>query len=411
MKPNITEKDNQIQKNLDNSYDLVIIGAGLAGLVAAFEANQTFGGTKSILILEKMSSIGGNSKKATSGINMLSTPIQEKEGITDSEKLFYEDTIKSGKGQNNPQLVSTLINDSASLYKFFKEEIGVDLPNLSILGGHSIARTHRPENKTIGIYLIDSIYKKIKEFPSIQILCNATVMELISNKENTKIIGLKYYINEKTDNTFNISTKTIILTTGGFGSDFYSDDSLLREFAKDKAKFPTTNGSQSQGIGIKIARKLGIKLVDMDKIQLHPTGFINPCNRYAKNKILAPELFRSVGGFLLNQKGQRFCNELGTRDYIVEKILKNCKKAKSNLIDQFESYLFLDQEALDSFGSNSKFYLEKEFIRKYDNLYDFAEKENILDYYFFLMDTIIDFNKSCQTKKRYFWKNFISKKI
>ena len=92
---------------------------------------------------------------------------------------------------------------------------------------------------------------------------------------------------------------------------------MQRELGKDKTRFPTTNGTQTQGIGIKLSRKLDIKLIDMDQIQLHPTGFID----------LAPELFRAVGKILINQKGQRFCNELGTRDYIVEKILENCKKA------------------------------------------------------------------------------------
>lgn len=62
----------------------------------------------------------------------------------------------------------------------------------------------------------------------------------------------------------------------------------------------------------------------MDKIQLYPTGFVKPTYRYSKTKVLAPELFRTVGGMLLNQKGERYCNELSTRDYIVEQILQKC---------------------------------------------------------------------------------------
>ena len=71
-------------------YDLIIVGSGLAGLTSAFEANKLFNGQKKILILEKMPKFGGNSAKATSGINMLNTPLQEKEGVKDSMIYFIK---------------------------------------------------------------------------------------------------------------------------------------------------------------------------------------------------------------------------------------------------------------------------------------------------------------------------------
>ena len=93
-------------------YDLIIVGSGLAGLTAAFESNKLFKGQKKILVLEKTPKFGGNSAKATSGINMLNTPLQEKEGVKDSFDIFYKDTMKSGKNLSKPQLVSTVVNDS-----------------------------------------------------------------------------------------------------------------------------------------------------------------------------------------------------------------------------------------------------------------------------------------------------------
>lgn len=128
-------------------------------------------GQKKILILEKLSTMGINSKKATSCINMLSTPIQEKEGVKDSEKLFFDDTMKSGKELNDPQLVSTLIKDSSSLYNF--------------LGGHSVPRTHRPSNSTIGIYLVEAFYEKIKVFSQ---TLRLYAMQQFQNFWQTKII-------------------------------------------------------------------------------------------------------------------------------------------------------------------------------------------------------------------------------
>lgn len=164
---------------------MVIVEAWLAGLTAAFESNLSLYGTKKILILEKLSTMGINSKKATSCINMLSTPIQEKKGVKDSEKLFFDDTMKSGKELNDPQLVSTLIKDSSSLYNFFKGEIGLELPNLSFLGGHSVPRTHRPSNSTIGIYLVEAFYEKIKVFSQ---TLRLYAMQQFQNFWQTKII-------------------------------------------------------------------------------------------------------------------------------------------------------------------------------------------------------------------------------
>lgn len=122
-------------KSLDNSsssYDLVIIGSGLVGLTSAFEANKLFEGGKNILILEKLPKVGGNSIKATSGINMIESPTQIKNGINDSKTTFFEDTLKNGKLLNDSELVSSLINESNSLYDFLSKEINVDLPNLCI---------------------------------------------------------------------------------------------------------------------------------------------------------------------------------------------------------------------------------------------------------------------------------------
>ena len=247
-------------------YDLIIVGSGLAGLTAAFESNKLFNGEKRILVLEKLPKFGGNSAKATSGINMLNTPLQEKEGVKDSFDLFYKDTMKSGKN---------LRNDSHYLFDFFTQEIGSDISKLGILGGHSVARTHRPTKETIGYHLVDTVYKKVKEIKSIKIIFNATVCELITDEKKTSINGIKYYLNENKDSIIELKTKSVILATGGYGHDFDSDDSLLKEFVPDKMKFPTTNGKQTQGIGVKIARKIGIGLTDMTQVQIHPTGFVN----------------------------------------------------------------------------------------------------------------------------------------
>ena len=392
-------------------YDLIIVGSGLAGLTAAFESNKLFKGEKKILVLEKMPKFGGNSAKATSGINMLNTPLQEKEGVKDSYEIFYKDTMKSGKNLSQPKLVSTVVNDSHLLYDFFTKEIGSDISKLGILGGHSVARTHRPTKETIGYHLVDTVYKKVKEIKSIQVIFNATVCELITDEKKTSINGIKYYLNEDTKNIIELKTKSVILATGGFGHDFDSEDSLLKEFVPDKMKFPTTNGKQTQGIGVKIARKIGIGLTDMSQVQIHPTGFVNLDDRYAKNKILAPELLRGVGGILINQKGERFCNELGTRDYVSQKIIQNCEMAKDNTITQYESFMLINQKAIDVYGGKVDFYIKKGYLRKFDSIKLFTEKMGISKYYDNVVKTIKEYNESADKKMDQFGKKVFPQKF
>ena len=346
--------------------EYVIIGTGLAGLIAAYELSSICDEKSTILVIEKRDKVGGNSKKATSGINILLTPIQAKNNVEDSYSDFLNDSLRSGQHKNDTSLISTTIIDSHYLWYFF-EEMGLNLSSLCILGGHSKARTHKPSpkiNKAIGEYLISNLYEILKKKVNVQFLFKATVCELFA--ENEQITGLEYYFEEEPDIKYKIKTNVIILATGGFAHDFSEKDSLLKEFAKDKMNFPTTNGNQTQGIGIKIARKIGVALTQMENVQLHPTGFVDIEDRLNKHKILAPELLRGLGGILLNKKTERFCNELGTRDYISNMIIAYCDRVYTKQIEQYEAYLILSQNIINNLP-NSEFYLNKHLIYKIED--------------------------------------------
>ena len=392
-------------------YDLIIIGAGLAGLTSSYEANKLFEGKKKILVLEKNPKIGGNSAKATSGINILNNPLQEKENVKDSFELFYNDTMRSGKNLSIPELVSTVVKDSHYLFDFYKNDIKADLSKLGILGGHSVARTVRPTKETIGYHLVSTVFSELQKIPSVKFIYNATVIELLTNDKNTFITGLKYIINDDKNNIITLKTKAIILATGGFGHDFDSDDSLLKEFVPKLMKFPTTNGKQTQGIGVKMGRKIGIGIIGMDQVQIHPTGFVNLNNRYEKFKLLAPELLRGVGGILINQKGNRFCNELGTRDYVSKKIIENCDLAKDESITQYESFLLINQKSIDTYGGKINFYIQKGYLKKCNSFKEFTEKFNISKSYDNLIKTIKEYNESVDTKKDKFGKKVFPQKF
>merc|ERR1719389_529624 len=114
----------------------------------------------------------------------------------------------------------------------------------------------------------------------------------------------------------------VILASGGFGADF-TNDSLLAKYRPDLLHLPTTNGEHCTGDGIKMGEAVGVKSIDLEWVQVHPTGLVKPDDPDAKIKFLAAEALRGVGGLVLDKEGKRFANELGRRDYVTGEMWKN----------------------------------------------------------------------------------------
>merc|ERR1712025_521225 len=114
----------------------------------------------------------------------------------------------------------------------------------------------------------------------------------------------------------------IILCSGGFGADFGSD-SLLAKYRPDLLHLPTTNGEHCTGDVIKMGEAIGAETIDLEWVQVHPTGLVKPDDPDAKIKFLAAEALRGVGGLVFDANGKRFANELGRRDYVTGEMWKN----------------------------------------------------------------------------------------
>ena len=343
---------------------VVVVGGGLAGLSAAIEA-QRAGAT--VLLLEKSSDIGGNSKKASSGMNASLTPAQDRRKIVDTCESFVRDTLVSGKGFSNKILVETLVNESCDAWKFLTE-LGVDLNIVSQTGGHLVARTHRAEQKervavtTIGVDIITALSRYVQEcFPFISVVTHARVVKLIKDDEGA-VVGVVY---EQGDNYYKVRADAVILATGGFCGQT-GKDSLLAQWRPDLVSLGTTNGSCADGDGIRLAGSLGAKIVDMEKVQIHPTGFVHPSYPNELRKFLAPESLRAAGGILLNHKGHRFTNELGKRDGVTDAILSNCVPYCAYGEDgPISAYLVLNEEGAKLFQQNVlDFYIRRGFVQQ-----------------------------------------------
>merc|ERR1711877_67061 len=149
-----------------------------------------------------------------------------------------------------------------------------------------------------------------------RIVTKAKVTELLTN--NGMVVGCTYEKSGEMLQEFGAP----ILCSGGFGADF-SSDSLLAKYRPDLLHLPTTNGEHCTGDGIKMAEAIGAKSIDLEWVQVHPTGLVKPDDPDAKIKFLAAEALRGVGGLVLDANGKRFANELGRRDYVTGEMWKN----------------------------------------------------------------------------------------
>lgn len=293
-------KTNKIEE-LKDSYDVVIVGSGGAGLTSAIQAYEL---GLSPVILEKMDKIGGNTNRASSGMNAAETFVQLNHHIVDSFQEFYDETFIGGGKQNNPELLK-FFTEHGALAIDWLDQHGLKLDDLTITGGMKTMRTHRPSSlMPIGGYLITELLKYVEKY-QIPLFDNVKVTDILS--DNGQVTGIK----AESDREIEIKTSAVILATGGFGA----GKDLLAQYRSDLLNLRTTNQPGATGDGIKLAQKLGAQLVDMEQVQVHPTVQQDTPHAY-----LIGEAVRGEGAILVNNDGTRFVNELDTRKNVTQAI-------------------------------------------------------------------------------------------
>lgn len=299
---------------LKDSYDIIIVGAGGAGMAAALEAKEK---GMNPVIFEKMPVAGGNTTKSSSGMNASQTKFQKEQGIEDSNDLFYEETLAGGHDTNDKEMLRFFVDNSASAIDWL-DSIGIRLNNLTITGGMKEKRTHRPEDgSAVGQYLVAGLVRNIHE-QEIPLFVNADVKEI--TQADGKVNGVKVLIDQADEKI--ITAKAVIVASGGFGS----NADMIAEVRPDLKGLVTTNQVGSTGDGITMIEKLGGVTVDMDQIQVHPT--VQQDKSY-----LIGEAVRGEGALLVSTEGKRFVNELDTRDKVTAAINALPEKAATLVFD------------------------------------------------------------------------------
>lgn len=327
--------------------DIVVIGAGGAGMTAAIQAAQD--GATDVVILEKMPVTGGNTTRSTGGLNAAGTKYQEAEGIEDSVELFVEDTMTGGKELNDKELVTVMAENSSDAVDWVNE-IGGDLSVVGMFGGASVKRIHRPsDTSAVGPMLVKALNAKLEEL-KIPVLLETTAKKIVVNDDGA-VCGV--LAEDKDGNEMMINCTAVVLATGGFGA----NAEMVVEYKSDLEGFCTTNHPGATGDGIAMAKELGAAFVDMEQIQTHPT--VNP-----ETTTMYTEGVRGNGAILVNKEGKRFVNELETRDVVSAAILEQTDGI---------CYLLFDQAVRESLKAIEG-YISAGIVEEADTPEELAEK-------------------------------------
>lgn len=362
-------KSNTVESKPSTKTDIVVIGAGGAGLSSAVEAKNS---GANVIVLEKMPMVGGNTLRATGGINAAGTKFQKGKNIKDSVEQFYEDTMKGGYYKNNPELVKVLTSQAASAVEWLSD-LGADLTDVGRLAGASNDRAHRPAGGgEVGSNIVKTL-KKAAEDKKIDIRLNNKAVEILKDDKGN-IKGVKALNAEGKE--YNIDAKSVIIATGGFGA---SEEKVVK-YNPNLKGFGTTNHPGATGDGIDMAVKLGAELTQMDQIQTHPT--VVP-----KTGMMITEAVRGNGAILVNHDGSRFINELATRDVVSKAILD--QKGKT-------AYLLFDDNVRKSLKAIES-YINMELVVQGNSVEDLAKKINVNPEV--LKKTVNDYNGFVKNKK------------
>ncbi len=284
-------------------YDIIVIGGGIAGLMAAIEAKTP--GNK-VAIMTKGNIFKSNSSLASGGINTVL------ESDDKAVQKHIDDTLAGAKGLADEKAVKHMCQNAGRIIEklqyfgveFDKDEHGQTAQRS--FGGGSAQRTCYVGDKT-GSAITMALIKKARSV-GIEFVANTYAMNLAKSGKNISgVIALR-----RMDSSVMVyPAKAVILAGGGYAGIYRGH---------------TTNAPDFTGDLLALALRAGLELKDMEFVQFHPTGF-------TKTAYLVSEAARGEGGYLVNSRGERFVDELATRDVVAKAVYDQIQSGSEVFID------------------------------------------------------------------------------
>jgi len=362
--PNPVSPDTETLEQYDRAlsagdYDVVVVGAGFAGLTAAIEAHNC---GASVLVLEKMKAPGGNSIISDGGIAAAGTALQRRLGIEDSPELMYRDMLRAGMGLNHPELVRVVAERSAEVVDWSMDYLGVEyLDRLDQFGGHSVARCFTAKDVT-GATIIRRQLEKLRTL-GIELRSQSCLHRLLTDGSG-RVWGVQvrdgfaYGDPEEGHDATLRARQAVVLATGGFGADIAFRSVQDPRLTQD---VDTTNKLSATSEALVAALRIGAMPVHLSHIQLGP--WASPDEKgYGVGPRFADYVVFQYGLVVSPVTSERIVNELGDRKTVADAILAVGQPCVG----------IADARAVRESGWSIDRCLERGVVRQFADLHDLA---------------------------------------
>lgn len=326
----VTEKE-----LVEMEADVVVIGGGLAGLSAATTVAEA---GSSVILIDKMPNIGGNTTRSGGTLNAVDPARQQLQEIEDSVELFIQNTYDAGDQKGNMELIKVMCENSESARYWISEHGGKWQEKIYLTVGGLFPRSMDAENNPVETFL-DPLSDAIKENGG-EIIVNVKAEELI--QEDGRVTGVKAMGTDGTPYVLH-AAKGVVMATGGFGA---NSEMVAKYSDTIPENNPTTNSPAATGDGIIMGESVNANLVGMEYIQMLP----NP----GTNVYFTGEIENSI---YVNKMGERFVSEQGRRDVLCNAILQ---QPDSVMYAIFDSKTINDEFKSNQDGSQDYVQLAKE---------------------------------------------------
>ena len=358
------KKEAVVEKGADVvlEADVVIVGAGGAGLAAAVQANQN-GST--VIVLEKMGKVGGNTILAGCAMNAVNDRSEQAIAYNDSVEWHFTQTMNGGDNQGDPVLVHTLVSNAYVGVEWLMDlgmEFQDETSGLFTVTGGLWPRAHKPV-MPLGQGFFATYMNYIDSHEGVDVMLNTKANELLVN-EDGRVCGV--VATGETGNTVTVKAHNgVIMATGGFAASVELRSAFNTQWADLGASIKSTNHAGATGDGIKIKQKLGADFVQMGNIQLLPLG--DPVTGSLAGNIEHDVETR----IFVNKEGNRFVNEGGRRDDMTNALFAQTDAYMWIVMDS-DTYPTGDE--LNNFGETINQLVEAGRAFKGETLEELAEK-------------------------------------
>ena len=335
--------------------DIIIVGAGGAGLSAALSAAEN--GAEKVIVLEMTAKTGGALNFTSGSMSAAGTIIQKEEGIEDSVESYVADIINNGNdfgGHPNKELIEVYANNATEVFDWLYENgikdcwkegatRAVFAPEHAL---YSVQRTYKPTAPAGYKSAAHAVLDKLVNADSrIEVITLTTAKELVAN-EKGQIVGVK--AEGPNGEVTYTSKKGVVVCTGGYSS----NSKLMGKYAPEGEYYLAGGAPGADGYGIYMMQKVGAGITGMDCIPTFPMGLVSKTDS-TKGQIASSYTWKA-GAITVNKNGERFCNETEEVVSIREVALE--KQPEAVLYDIYTDKILQDLYATPSGWIFMKFY-------------------------------------------------------